>query len=194
MKPRLHRMTSRNVLAGFAISALLAAACVKSKPEPAQTSNADSGVATSAPVALQQGSLAAPIPSSLAPAFASIAERFAFEAQNRPNGTPRAEDVFTAFEKSGTKFSEKSQHAAGVYGAKFCMGGKAEDDLHMSVCEFASPTEVATGKELSNKMFGTVPDRANYIRKNTLLILRQAVKTKASEARAKTIVEVFSAM
>jgi hypothetical protein len=181
------------VLASVAL--VTCAACVKSTPEPPQASATDAAiVAITSPAPSARLLPPALAGSALPPAFQSIAERFAYEAQHRPTETPRPEDVFAAFENSGTKLSEKRQHAAGVYGAQFCMGAKGEDDLHMSVCEFASEADLEVGKGLSDKMFGTVPDRVNYGRKKSLLILRQASKTPPSEARAKKLAYLFAKM
>jgi len=177
----------------FVLTAVLAAtpACVKAAPEKTSERRAEQEPSP-APAAPPASVAAAASALTAEPSFAAtISERFAQEAANRPQGTPRAEDVWTAFEKAGVKVDAKQQHAAKPYGASYCAGAKAEPDLHMSVCEHPDEAAATTGRDVSRKMFESVPNREVHLHKKTTLTIRQGTRNAESEARAKKMVELF---
>lgn len=178
-------MRSTFVLMMFGLG--LVPAC--SKPAPSTE------VADSAPPIV-----ASAIPSSESSArptqpIFSLGDKLQVEQRDRPVGTPKAEDVYAAFEKAGFALTEKQQHVASVFGAKFCLGAKTDNDMAFSVCEYADEAAAKAGRETSLKALAVVPNRDILVNKKTTLTVRQpAAKTPASEASAKKAAQVFSTL
>jgi len=168
-----------------AVAAGSIAACKKSPPPEA--SAADAGSLTMA--------VAAPSGSALfGRGSASLGERFDVEAHSRPAGTPKAEDVFAAFEKAGFPVTDRKQTLASTVSARYCVQGTTKNNVTVSVCEYEGEAAAAAGRDASVKAFAAVQNRDVFVRKATMLTLLQAPKTPASEAEAKREAEIFSAM
>jgi len=122
-----------------------------------------------------------------------LGAKLEMEARNRPLNTPKAEDVYGAFEKEGFALTEKRQHVASVFGANYCVGAKSEDDMAFSVCEFANEDAAKAGRKASLRSLGMVPNREIVLRKKSMLTVRQpSVKTKASEDASAKAVRIFA--
>ena len=84
-----------------------------------------------------------------------IPQRFAYEAGHRPTGVVSPEQVFDAFAASGMEVTERKQHLARAYEAKYCQGAKAEKEkLYFSVCEYTTDAEAEKGVA-AGKLLGT---------------------------------------
>lgn len=128
-------------------------------------------------------------------AILTLGDRLVAEQGSRPDGTPKAEAVYDAFEKAGIKITERKQHVAKIYGAMFCLGAKTDIDLHYSVCEYETPTAAVQGRESATKAFASVPNRQLADNKKTVLTVRQPpVKTPKTEEVAKKSFEIFAKM
>jgi len=125
---------------------------------------------------------------------ASLGERFDVEAHSRPSGTPKAEDVFAAFEKAGFPVTDRKQTLASTVAARYCIQGITKNSVTVSVCEYADEAAAAAGRDESVKAFAAIQNRDVFLRKATMLTLLQAPKTPASEAEAKRAAEIFSSM
>lgn len=158
-----------------------------SKPAP------QAEVADAAPPVIASA-VASTVPSArpVQPVF-SLGDKLEVEKHDRPTATPKAEDVYAAFEKSGFVLTEKQQHVASVFGAKFCLGAKSDPEMAYSVCEYADEAAAKAGRESSIKALAVVPNREISVNKKTTLTVRQpATKTSASEAAAKKAAQVFA--
>lgn len=170
------KITKTSLLAVALVAS--AAACTKAKPEKA---NAEPPAAAKPP-----GAVHAPTRAIL-----TIQDKLDSEKESRPSGTPHAEDVYAALEKAGLRVSDKQQHVASLYGAKYCLGAKA-GEVAYSVCEYDSAEAAKAGRELTMKAL-PAPNRDIVVHEKTTLTVRQpAVKTASSESAAKTSEDVFA--
>jgi hypothetical protein len=157
-----------------------------SKPAPSVE------VADSAPPAMASAvPSSAPSAPAIQPVF-SVGDKLQSEQRDRPTGTPKGEDVYAAFEKAGFALTEKQQHVASVFGAKFCVGAKTDNDMAFSVCEYVDEPSAKAGRDVSLKTLAMVPNREIFVNKKTTLTVRQpAKKTPASEAASKKAAQIF---
>jgi hypothetical protein len=177
----------RSMFVLLMVGLALVPAC--SKPAPS-TQVADSAPPVVASAVPSSESIAKPSQ----PVF-SLGDKLQVEQRDRPTGTAKAEDVYAAFEKAGFALTEKQQHVASVFGAKFCLGAKTTNDMAFSVCEYADEAAAKAGRETSLKALAVVPNRDILVNKKTMLTVRQpATKTPASEAAEKKAAQVFSAL
>ena len=183
----------RPVLIVCVISGALFAAGCKAKSEPPAGEPAKASTATVAAAnATPPSTLPAPGSPASRPVL-TLGDRLEVERDRKVEGTPKAEDVYAAFEKAGLALSEKKQHVARVFGAQYCLGAKGAGDTAFSVCEYDSPENAATGRETSKKAFEVVPNRELVLNKKTILTVRQPpVKTAESEATSKKAREIFA--
>ncbi|MDP9150966.1 MAG: hypothetical protein M3O36_13635, partial [Myxococcota bacterium] len=128
-----------------------------------------------------------------APVIVTLGDKIAYESTHRTaTDTPKVEDVYAALEKAGFKLREKQQHVAAVFGAEYCVGAKADDDVALSVCEYVSPAAAKDGRDMSLKTLASVPNREIHVNRKTTLTIRQpAAETSASQAAAKSAADVF---
>jgi hypothetical protein len=61
--------------------------------------------------------------------------RLAGEREERPTGTPLAQDVFTALQGAGLRLDQPVQHLGAPFGARYCSSTKSEG-LRYTVCEY----------------------------------------------------------
>ncbi len=166
-------------------------AVVPACSKPAPTTE----VADSAPPVVASAVPSSPASARPSQPVFSIGDKLKVEQDGRPTGTPKAEDVYAAFEKAGFALTEKQQHVASVFGAKFCLGAKTDNDMAFSVCEYADEAAAKAGRETSLKSLAVVPNRDILVNKKTTLTVRQpATKTPASEASEKKAAQVFSTL
>ncbi|MBX3191350.1 MAG: hypothetical protein KF819_30410 [Labilithrix sp.] len=171
----------------------LAPACSKS----GDPSAVGSATATTASVAPATSASTAPsvepaVAVSATPtAYMSISERFASEAEKRPTGVPRVEDVMAALEKQGVRLREIKQHLGSPFQAAYCMGLQTGDDVHMSICEYRSEKAAIDGRQTSLDALKMVPARQIARNGGTTLTIRVGNPSPANEALVKTILKAF---
>lgn len=127
----------------------------------------------------------------------SIPERFSVEAAARPAGIkPNVEDVWAALEKAGLTVVEKKQHLGQVFGARYCVGGKAMSGaaklLDISVCEFASEELAKMSRDHSTEALKIIPNRTLYANKQTLLIVREEQKAPENDDALAKAVDAYT--
>jgi hypothetical protein len=174
----------------FAAMVTLGLACSKEEP---------SKVAVRHPT--EQGPKAAANPSASAPPSgsavpylppqASIAERFALEAKQRPSGGARADDLYAALERNGMKLVERRQYLASVYRARYCAQAEVEGKLALGVCEYGSEAEAAEGRKATEQAFGKVPTFRVVANKASTLSIRELAPSPESAEAAKTATTAF---
>jgi hypothetical protein len=137
-----------------------------------------------------------PAPVSMAPTrpVLTLGDKLVFESTHRTaTDTPKAEEVYAALETAGFKLTEKQQHVASVFGAQYCLGAKAENDIAFSVCEYGSAEQARMGREESLKTLASVPNREISTNKKTTLTIRQpAQETPTSRTAAKKAADTFA--
>jgi hypothetical protein len=151
-----------------------------------------SGAAASASAAV---SVPAP---SIAPAPVAAAVLFgpklAQEAQGRPTGTPKAEDVLAAITAAGVPLDGEAQHVASTVGAHFCIGATSKLGLRLSACEYDTEAGAAAGRDLSAKAFAQVAHRDIVLNKKTSLTVLQQPFTADSQGAHDKAVAAFKKM
>ncbi len=124
----------------------------------------------------------------------SIPERFATEAKERPTGTVRVEDAITAFQAAGATLREQRQHLGSPFLAAYCVGAQTGEDIHFSLCEYNDVARAKEGKAMSEKSFGSVPNRTLYLNGATTLTLRVGAPSGADGVLAKKLVDAFAGL
>jgi len=119
-----------------------------------------------------------------------IAALFQVEANHRPQGTLRAEDVLEAFRRAGIELHEERQHLARPYGARYCIGAKSGTELALSVCEYIDVAAAQSGAEVSRKI--PLARRTIQLNRATSLTVRQLGSSPASDALARRSFEAFA--
>ena len=107
---------------------------------------------------------ALPAPTAATPAAAgaggaelrSLAGRLAFEAANRPSGTPRLEALVTAAATAGVEIVDTRQYLGLTAAAAYCAGGRTADGLAVAVCEYPDPAAAAAGRAHVERRFPDV--------------------------------------
>lgn len=115
---------------------------------------------------------------------------FATEAQNRPTGTLRAEDVIRRMNEVGIALIEQRQHLGRPYGARYCLGAKSGPNVAISLCEYVNREEAEKGVEQSRKV--ALSHREIRINQATSLTVRQINHDPASEQLSKRMLEEFA--
>ena len=121
-----------------------------------------------------------------------FAAMFQNEAQNRPSGTIKAEDVLEAFREAGVELDSVRQHLGRPYGARYCVGAKSGTVLALSVCEYVDQAAANVGAEVSRKI--VLANREIRINRATSLTVREIEKTPAADAAANKLFERFAAL
>jgi hypothetical protein len=194
---------ARAALAWLALVAF-AAACTKKDPEPttapsveaapsaAPSAAGSTGPAPSASVAAPEGDGGVVDPSTPVGAL-NLTERFAREAQSRPTGIVRAEDVFEAFKAAGATFETPKQHLGSFFKASYCVGAKNPDTAFViDLCEYPDAKAAKEGKAMSLKSLAAITGRQLYLNGATLLTLRLGKETPETLALAKKLAAVFA--
>jgi len=153
----------------------------------------DANAADAAPVAAASASVA---PDRPAPAGAAtfFGPKLAQEAQGRPTGTPKAEEVLAAIAAAGIPLEGQAQHVASTVGAHFCLGATAPLGLRMSACEYDTEAGALAGRDLSAKAFGKIEHRDITVNKKTTLTILQAPFTPGSQAAHDKALAAFTTM
>jgi len=180
------------------LCALLALACSKPNSEPAPSTSSSttgapalpSGTPTDQNQATNVDPKTAPPPPS---AGMSMGEIFGSEA-NRPAGAIKTEDVVDAFTKAGATVRDQKQHLGSSFKARYCMGVKTGEDIHISICEYDNEKIAEEGKETSAKLFAKVPNRTLHRNGQTTLTMRLGQNTPADQVLAKKLVEAFNGL
>jgi hypothetical protein len=189
----------RNILHGVGLCVLLLSSCSKASvtgdatkagPETASTTSTQAAVG-SVPSTSPQAHDPGPLPP---PNMASIPERFAAEAKNRPGGTVRVEEVFSAFTQAGVELRETRQHLAGPFEAMYCVGTQAGGDVHMSVCEYKDEPTATNGREMSDKALKAVGRRELVQNKATTLTIRRGSDDASDAALRDKLIGIFLKM
>ena len=120
-----------------------------------------------------------------------IVARFQSEAQNRPTGSPRVEEVLGALKKAGVSLSAERQHLASPFGARFCIGARASEQLSLSVCEYDNEASAAAGREASARALAAIPNREVIANRTATLTVRLQQKTPESDALRERMVDTF---
>lgn len=115
---------------------------------------------------------------------------FRTEADARPQGTITTEAAFAAFRSDGVQLTDARQHLARPYGARYCMGAKAQGLVAISVCEYIDPQAAETGAADSRKI--KLLHREIRINQATSLTVRELEKTPAADALAKRLFASFA--
>jgi hypothetical protein len=171
----------------------LLVACAKSGSEAAAEAGATTIASAAAPAAPPAS---APNPSPVPPAGnMTIPERFNAEAAHRPTGVLRVEDVTAAFRKAGVTLEEEKQHLASFYKAAYCVGAKAKgEEISFSVCEYTDAAAAKAGKELNDKAFSPIKNRASYVNGATTLTVLETIKNPDNDVIAKKLVDTFASL
>ncbi len=179
---------------------VLALGCSKKDPEPAAP-GAEAAAPTPTPSAAPSATVASPggdagdepvDPSTPAGAL-NLSERFAREAQSRPKGIVRAEDVFEAFKAAGATFETPKQHLGSFFKASYCVGTKNPDTAFViDLCEYPDAKAAKEGKAMSQKSLAAITGRQLYVNGGTMLTLRLGKETPENLALAKKLAGVFA--
>lgn len=173
------------VVVGFA----LVTACSK-REQPSEARVTSSATVTSATV-VSEIAVAAPASEGM-----SIEQRFASESANRPSDptTLRAERALEEFSSLGATMREARQHLGAPFGAKYCVGARTGEDIHLSVCEYDGDERAAEGARGSRTAFAHVENRRVERNGATTLTLRLGRSTPADQALARKLVDAFATM
>jgi hypothetical protein len=99
--------------------------------------------------------------------------RLAREAQGRPPGTPRVEEVMAAL--GGLGLERVQQVLASPLGAAFCASAATARGTVVAVCEFASEGRAQGGMSYSHRAFDAIiPGRTLVLNRKTLLTVSGA--------------------
>jgi hypothetical protein len=180
----------------LAVGALGLVACSKTHGNAGAP---DSGIASI--TAAKEPSVSQPSPSaSAAPTFKEPTPQMLFgpklaqEAQGRPTGTPRAEDVFKAITAAGVALTGEQQHVASTIKAHFCMEAKSPAQINMSVCEYDDEAKAAEGRAMSLNLFAAVQHRDITVNKKTTLTILELATTPEAQAAHDKSIAAFKAL
>lgn len=174
------------LLAGIVLSGCAKHENAKNKPSSSETAvNAAPAEASSVPRI--DGPVPVPPKSQM-----SLPERFDSEAQNRPKGTPTAEQAFAAFTGASLELHGKKQHLASLYQALYCVGAESNDDVALSLCEYPNEASATKGREMSQKAFGAIVGREVFQNKGTTLTVLRVKKTPEAAAKVTKMRGLFS--
>ena len=163
-------MQSRSLLAGLV--ALLVVSCKEQKAAPA-----------AAPAAVK--------PAATSPAL-PLGEKLDYEAAHRPAIRVTADKVYGALEAAGVALTEKRQHVAAAFLARYCLGALGPSNVAFSVCEFETADGAAAGKKESETALASVPNRTLVLNAETVLTVREPdPPTPESAELRKKVVALF---
>jgi hypothetical protein len=170
-----------------AVMLVLLAGCTRHGKE-SEASVADAGASATA-------SASAPPPASTSAAPAALfGSKLAQEAQGRPTGTPKAEDVLAAITAAGVPLVGQAQHVATTIGAHFCIGATSPLGLRLSACEYDTEAGASAGRDVSTKAFGRIDHRDITLNKKTSLTILQQPFTPDSQGAHDKAVAAFKKM
>ena len=95
-----------------------------------------------------------------------LAHELMRQAQDRPEATPKVEDVLSAFGKAGISITRSQQVLASPLHAHFCVAASTADGMGLSICEFDDAARAEAGRLLSQK---AMKGRTFALREKTLL-------------------------
>ncbi|MBF5043784.1 hypothetical protein FGE12_15410 [Aggregicoccus sp. 17bor-14] len=119
-----------------------------------------------------------------------LALRLAQEAEARPTGTPRAEEVLAALQRAGLHLGEHQQYLASASGARYCYGARSQRGLRLSVCEYGDVASARAARQRVLRALGS-PERAVLLNRATTLQLQRPVGSPDAEAEARTAAQAF---
>ncbi|MGQ0503942.1 MAG: hypothetical protein ACT4TC_01330 [Myxococcaceae bacterium] len=129
-----------------------------------------------------------PVPTSAL----SLTERMARESASRPTGTPTAEAILELIKKDGFTLKTLGQHLASPVGAIYCVGATLEEDVSLSICEYADEAAAKKGRELSASAFSAIKGREVFLNKKTTLALLQSPPGERASATARKLSKDFT--
>ena len=133
----------------------------------------------------------APPPARSAPALPPLlAYRLAQEAQARPTGTPRAEEVLAALQEAGLALDARQQYLGSTSGARYCYGARSGHGLQLSVCEYAAPREAQAARRRLLRALGS-PERAVLLNRATTLQVQRPAGDTGAAAEARLAAQAF---
>jgi hypothetical protein len=184
------RLRWQPALSGAVVLALLVG-CSRHGNETA-VGIADAGASNAATPPVQSTALTA---ASASPGAAVLfGPKLAQEAQGRPTGTPKAEDVLAAISAAGVALTSEAQHVASTIGAHFCIGATSPLGLRVSACEYDTEAGAAAGRDLSAKAFAKIEHRDITLNKKTSLTILQQPFTPDSQSAHDKAVAAFKKM
>jgi hypothetical protein len=126
--------------------------------------------------------------------LSALAERLAWEAQNRPALDVTAERVFDALERAGVSVLTKRQYVGITMGASYCAGGMTRDDVAISVCEYASRTAAAAGKDFMDHRFARMTPFARRVVHGQVLLSITKPSANAGMDVVQRAVDTFTSL
>lgn len=148
---------------------------------------------------------AAPAPAAPAPAPAvaetgpaaesmrTLAGRLQYEAEHRPTGTTRADDVFVALAAAGLTVEDTKQYLGLTAAAAYCAGGRTTDGLAIAICEYPDAAAAAAGRDRVVARFPVGAGRRITVRGATTLTTTAPDDTALAATRDK-VEAVFTTM
>ena len=128
--------------------------------------------------------------SASAPLPPLLALRLAQEAEARPTGTPRTEEVLAALQRAGLTLGEPQQYLASSSGARYCYGARSERGLRLSGCEYADVASARAARQRVLRALGS-PERAVLLNRATTLQLQRPAGSPDAEAEAHAAAQAF---
>jgi hypothetical protein len=192
-KTRQHhtpRLSHLCFASGTVVLALVAGCSRRAKEGETSGAAASASAAPSSPAP----STAPPTVSASAGAGVLFGSKLAQEAQGRPTGTPKAEDVLAAITAAGVPLESVAQHVATTIGAHFCIGATSKVGLRLSACEYDTEAGAAAGRDLSTKAFAPILHRDIALNKKTSLTILQQPFTPDSQVAHDKAMAAFRKM
>ena len=119
-----------------------------------------------------------------------LGERLAREANARPPGAVRVEQVLSALERGGITVARRRQVLATTLGAAYCASAVTTTGVALSLCEYPAADVARRGLEYSRRTFDRlIPDRRLLVNGQTLLTV-----TPAATAEARAAAAIFAAL
>jgi hypothetical protein len=119
-----------------------------------------------------------------------LSARLAREAQARPTGTPRVEEVMAALERGGLTLDRNQQVLASTVGAAYCSSAVTPKGMAVAVCEYPAEDVARRGLEYSHRTFDRlIPGRRLSLNRKTMLTV-----TGAADADATAATRIFAAL
>lgn len=116
--------------------------------------------------------------------------RLTYEAQHRPAGVLRAEDVIAALKDAGIEVKPQQVLALSVRAA-YCVAGSTPAGTGVTVCEYPGEAEAAAGRAYSLERMAAMKNRLLTVRRGTLLTVTTTAEPPESDVEGKKIVGVF---
>ncbi len=170
----------------LALLSVSVAACEKKKPAPAAPEPAPTPVPAQPSGVRREKANLGPDGEPM-----TLMGRLTYEAQHRPTGVLKAEDVVAALKEAGIELSRPQQVLALAVRAAYCVAGASKAGTGVAVCEYASEAEAVEGRKYSLEKMAGVKNRLLSVRRGTLLTVTTTVEPPESDVEAKKIVGVF---